>query len=171
MTVTLTRTTPATDHIVRNMFVAYFYDMSQYDDNLIINAHGLPMWLPFGLPGPTTLDECIAFNWWIRDLCECYIIQSDGSPAGFVILLTKQEKLPKGTDYELMDFYIAPKYRRSGIGAQAARLAFDLHHGTWIVYQLERNLPARSFWQTVINHYTNGNYTNLDGGTQQRFQN
>lgn len=43
MTITLTRTSETDRHVVTNMFTAYFYDMDQHDDNLIINAHGLPM--------------------------------------------------------------------------------------------------------------------------------
>lgn len=171
MTIRLTRTTEADRHIVTNMFPAYFYEMSQYDDNLIINDHGLPMWAPFGLPGPRTYDECVRFNWWIRDTCELYVIRVDDRPAGFVIICADRSHLPEGVDLELMDFYIAPKYRRKAIGAQAAAAALNLHQGVWVVYQLERNLPARQFWQRVISAYTGGQYENLDGGTQQRFNN
>lgn len=171
MDITLTRAGDNDRHVVTNMFTAYFYDMSQYDPNLIINQHGLPMWAPSGLPGPRSHEEAVTFNWWIRDRCELYIIRADGWPAGFVIVCADKGVLPEGVDFELMDFYIAPKYRRQGVGRQAARAAFDLHHGTWLVYQLEANLPARRFWQTVIAHYTGGAYENLDGGTQQRFRN
>ena len=48
MKVTLELTNDRTLPIVQNFFLAYFYDMTQYDDNLIINAYGLPMWQPFG---------------------------------------------------------------------------------------------------------------------------
>jgi predicted acetyltransferase len=157
--------------IVRHFFLSYFYDMSQYDDNLIINDAGLPMWEPFGLPGPQTPDECIKFNWWIRDLCQHYIIRVDERPAGFVIICAAKEHLPEGVEYELMDFYITPKYQRNGIGKEAARQALDLFHGNWCVFQLEKNMPARNFWQKVIGEYTSGNFENLDGGTQQRFSN
>ncbi len=46
---------------VRNMFVAYFYDLAPYDPNLVINAFGLPCWEPAltqGSPGPRTAAEC-----------------------------------------------------------------------------------------------------------------
>ncbi len=156
---------------VQNFFLDYFYTMSQYDPQIIINSYGLPMWSPFGLPGPTTSQECIRFNWWIRDICLQYVIMADGQPAGFVIICADQAHLAPGVDYELMDFYITPKYRRQKIGRLAARAAFDLFQGRWQVFQLEQNPPARTFWQSVVGEYTNGNYENLDGGTQQRFQN
>ena len=157
--------------IVKNFFVAFFYDLSQYDDKLIINDFGLPMWEPSGLPGPQTLAECAPFNWWVRDSCFSYIIRADGKPAGFLNILANKTQLAPEVDFELLDFYIAPKYRRQKIGRAAAKAAFELYHGTWQVFELERNLAARSFWQAVINEYTNGHYTNLDDGTQQRFRN
>jgi predicted acetyltransferase len=167
--VTLVRATGADRHIVEHMFVAFFYDLSEYDDNLIINAHGLPMWAPSGGEGPRTYDECVRFNWWIRDRCELWVIRVDGRPAGFTILLRNDSQLPEGVDIELMDFYIAPKFRRKGVGTKAARAAFDLYHGCWLVYQLERNNAARSFWHKVIGAYTGGAYEDLGGGTEQRF--
>lgn len=171
MQVTLKRMTDEDRHVVTNMFTAYFYDLSQYDDNLIINAHGLPTWAPSGGPGPRTHEECVVQNWWIRDQAELYIIRANGNPAGFVIILTSPAHLPPGIEYELMDFYIAPKYRRQGVGRAAAQAAFDLYHGKWVVYQLARNVPARRFWQGVVGDYTGGKFENLQGGIEQRFRN
>jgi predicted acetyltransferase len=156
---------------VKHFFLAYFYDMAQYDPNIGINQFGLPVWLPNGLPGATTPLECVEANWWIRDKCLLYLVVVEGNPAGFVIILADKNQLIPEVDYELMDFYITPKYRRSGVGKIAARLAFDLFQGNWQVFQLELNTPARTFWQGVINEYTNGNFQNLDGGTQQHFSN
>jgi predicted acetyltransferase len=169
--VTLSLTSHADSHVVTNMFTAYFYELAQFDENLIINDHGLPMWAPFGGEGPRTHQECVGFNWWIRDRCELWLVRADGRPAGFTIILRADTNLPEGVDIELMDFYITPKYRRQGVGVQAARAAFDLYHGRWVVYQLERNLAARAFWQQVIGDYTGGAYQNLSEGTEQRFTN
>ncbi len=171
MFVTLKRASQQEMRTIKNFFLDYFYALSQYDDNLIINEAGLPMWKPFGLPGPQTLEESITFNWWIRDTCEHYLIRVDEAPAGFAIILTQKEHLPPGIEYELLDFYITPKYQRQGVGKEAATQTFDLHHGKWVVYELEKNLAARVFWQVVITQYTGGQYENLDDGTQQRFTN
>jgi predicted acetyltransferase len=100
-----------------------------------------------------------------------YLIRVEGNPAGFAIICTDKKHLPKEVDYELMDFYIAPKYRRQGVGKQAAYRALDLYRGRWVVYQLEKNVSARRFWQSVVAEYTNGHYEDLDEGTQQRFTN
>lgn len=175
MEINLTRAGPDEQHVVGNMFTAYFYDLSQYDDHMQINAHGLPVWVlgdEERADAPRTHEECRRFNWWVRDTCELYVVRADGRPAGFVIICAAPaEHMPAGIDYELMDFYIAPKYRRQGLGRQAARLAFDLHRGAWVLYQLERNAPARAFWQRLVGEYTGGRFENHQGGTEQRFRN
>ena len=157
--------------VVRNLFVAFFYDLSAYDPNLVINEYGLPTWAPSGLPGPRTLDECAAFNWWIRDRCSPYLILAGDQIAGFLHVCADREHLPPDVDFELMDFYIAPPFRRQGVGWQAARLIFDAYRGNWRVFELAKNGPALAFWHRRIADYTNDNFQNIDNGTQQRFNN
>lgn len=171
MNVSLHPATPDTLPIVRNLFVAFFYDLSAYDPNLVINEYGLPAWTPSGLPGPRTIEECAASNWWIRDRCLPYLIFANNQIAGFLHVCADREHLPADVDFELMDFYIAPPFRRQGVGWRAARLAFDAHRGNWQVFELAKNAPALAFWHKRIADYTNGNFQNLDGGTQQCFDN
>ena len=171
MNVTIKTAAPDALSIIKNMFTAYFYDMSQYDDGLIINGYGLPHWAAFGLPGPATHEKCVAMNWWIRDRCEALIIRADGNPAGFAFVCADRSHIPPEVDFELLDFYIAPKYRRLGIGKQAAQMIFDGRRGRWQLFELARNLPALAFWHGFLKEYTGGVYENLDEGTQQRFAN
>ena len=169
--VTLAEVTDDTRHVLRNLFTVYFSELSQWDPLVALNEHGLPVWIAFGLPQPRTHDECVTYNWWIRDSCRQYLILADGHPAGFVIINPGPQFLPEGVDYDLLDFFVAHKYRRQGIGRQAARAAFDLSHGQWEVVQLEGNAPAIAFWNGVVAEYTGGRYESLDGGTRQRFGN
>ena len=171
MNVTIEIAAPETLFIVKNMFTAYFYDMSQYDDGLIINVSGLPLWAAFGLPGPKSHEECVAMNWWIRDRCDAIIVRADGVPAGFAFACADKTHIPPEIDFELLDFYIAPKYRRQGVGRQAAGLIFDRQRGKWQLFELACNLPALAFWHGFLKEYTGGIYENLDDGTQQRFDN
>lgn len=157
---------------VLNFFVAYLLDLSRYDDNLILNEHGLPMWEPFGLPGPTTPQECAAFNWWIRGRCLIYVIAvAEDRPAGFAVVCADHEHVPPEIDFEMLDFYIAPKYRGQGVGRAAAGQIFERHRGVWQVLQLARNRPAIDFWHRVIGEITNNDFEILDDGAQQRFSN
>lgn len=43
-------------------------------------------------------------------------------------------------------------------GTQVALSIFEMFRGKWQVAQIESNLPARKFWQQVINGYTHGKY-------------
>lgn len=169
-TITLTAAkTDAERQIVRNLFVGFFADLSQYDENLVVNEYGLPTWKPSGLPGPTTLAECATINWWIRDKCDLYVIRADGTPAGFAIVLADRNHLVPDVEFELMDFYIAPKYRRQGVGSAAARQIFDTRRGAWQLFILEKNEPARRFWRKLVGEYTSGDFQELNGGTEIRF--
>lgn len=105
-------------------FLGFFNELSQYDEQIELNIYGLPTWSPAGIPGPRTVAEFVDINWWIRDTGVQYLILADGNPAGYGLVFTRQSAfdLPEGTDQELFDFYIAPKYRRRGVGEQAAKL-------------------------------------------------
>lgn len=157
--------------IVWHFFLAFFYDLSRYDPNIAIVESGLPHYEPSGNPRPRTFDEFIESNFWVRGGCAQHIIRVDGRPAGYAIMCSSFEHIPPEIDYELLDFYIAPKYRGQGIGRQAARLVFDAHRGAWQVFELATNEPAKTFWLRVIDEYTGGRFENLDEGTQQRFMN
>lgn len=171
MTVELAAVTSATAHVLQNMFSVYFSELSQWDDLVALNQHGLPVWTAFGQPQPRTHAECVAYNWWIRDACLQYLILADSRPAGFVIINAGPGNLPDGVDYDLLDFFVANKYRRQGVGRQAALASFDLFSGHWEVAQLAGNAAAITFWNRVIGDYTGGQYEALDGGARQRFRN
>jgi len=171
MTVSLTEVTNETRHILRNLFTVYFSELSQWDEFVALNEHGLPVWTAFGMTQPRSHDQCADYNWWIRDACAQYLILADNQPAGFVIINAGPGELPTGVDYELLDFFVAHKYRRRGAGCQAARLAFDLFHGRWEVAELAGNAAAVAFWNGVIREYSHGQYDRLDEGVRQRFRN
>ena len=171
MPVTLVLITEETRHILRNMFTVYFSELSAWDDLVDFNEHGLPVWTAFDLPQPRSHDECADYNWWIRDFCELLLIEADGRPAGFVIINVGPQHLPPDVDFEMLDFFVAHKHRRRGVGRQAARLAFDRHRGRWEVAELEGNQAAVAFWNRVVSDYIGGRYERLDEGARQRFTN
>jgi predicted acetyltransferase len=150
MNTRLVLVTPETQHILENFFTPYFFEMSRYDKKLPMNAHGLPIWEDFGGVGPTTHAECVRYNWWIRDETENFLIYVEDLPAGFVLLLRESEHLPPDVKTELVDFYIAPRYRGAHVGTDAARLALTQYNGNWALFTLKDNLPARKFWRRVL---------------------
>ena len=145
--------------------------MSEYDDGIVVNAYGLPVWAGFEGTQPRSHEESVAYNWWIRDSCIPFLIRADGTPAGFVFVNRGPYFLPEGVDYDIQDFFVAAIFRRMGVGRTAARAVFETFRGRWEVVQLARNAPAIAFWNHVIGEYTGGNYERLDDGVRQRFRN
>ncbi|MEZ4767440.1 MAG: hypothetical protein R2844_03335 [Caldilineales bacterium] len=115
MNVTIDLAASETDrNAVRHFFLAFFYDLSRYDPNITIAASGLPHYVPSGNPAPRTFAEFIESNFWVRGDCFQYVLRVDAQPAGYAIVCSNCEHIPPDIDYELLDFYIAPKYRGRG---------------------------------------------------------
>ena len=72
----------------------------------------------------------------------------------------------------MAEFFIAPPWRRRGIGAQAVRLILDRFTGRWLISELLRNESAVRFWRRVVGTYTGGAYQEavVDGEVHQRFE-
>jgi predicted acetyltransferase len=76
--------------------------------------------------------------------------------AGFVLVNTHTLVEPHA--HAIAEFYIAPAFRRGGVGAQAAAQTFAQFPGKWEVAQMATNQSAIQFWRSVIHGVTNGQY-------------
>jgi len=81
------------------------------------------------------------------------LFQVEGEIAGFCLVRQLEEHCRA-----IAEFYVVPRFRRSGVGAQAARTIFGMFVGRWQVGELEKNKPAQKFWRRVIGDYTSGDY-------------
>ena len=63
---------------------------------------------------------------------------------GFVMVRAHDQR------HSIAEFMVLPKYRRQGVGTQAAKACFALHDGTWEVKPAYGSTQAKSFWQHVI---------------------
>lgn len=52
--------------------------------------------------------------------------------------------------HSIAEFMVIPKYRRMGVGRQAAEACFALHDGLWEVKPAYGSESARAFWNQVI---------------------
>jgi predicted acetyltransferase len=83
-----------------------------------------------------------------------FLCRADGRLAGFAIV---DERSRLSGDPEVMDvaeFFVMRKYRRRGVGAACAALAFDLFPRKWEVRQQATNGAATAFWRRAIHLYT-----------------
>ena len=87
-----------------------------------------------------------------------YFIMADDDHAGFVMINPIPEVSDTPTDYSISEFYIAPKYRRSGVGRFAVYKILDMYRGRWQLTRDPRNKNGLHFWNKIIDEYTGGNY-------------
>ena len=70
--------------------------------------------------------------------------------------------LPASLDMEAFDvaeFFVLRRYRRSGVGRRAAFLLWNRFASGWIVRVPEANAIAHRFWARIIAEYSNGVFT------------
>ena len=121
------------------------YDGSQYIDNDIDENAVFPY---------TYFD-----NYFKDNDREAYFIKCNDTLVGFTMLNKHLKVLEKGdNNYSVAEFLIMPRARRHHIGKIAAYKVFDLHKGNYEVQPMDNNPIAKSFWDNVINSYTEGNY-------------
>lgn len=140
---------PATDEqksIVQNMARFYVYDMSKYcghnpnwefPENGLYEAFDLAhFWEPGKFP---------------------FIIRINDELGGFA-LINNMGSTPD-VNWDLGEFFVVGKFQRKGIGRQVAIKIFNQFPGIWEVRQMPDNIPAITFWKSVINDYTKGQFS------------
>lgn len=130
--------------ILANLLEKYDYEFSQYDGRDVNKI---------GLYGYEYLDY-----YWNEDKRWAYFIEVDGKLAGFVMVIDLPEVEGTETDFQLAEFFVMYKYRRSGVGRQAFFQTLDKHKGRWQLRRHPKNIGSVHFWDNVISEYTNGQY-------------
>ena len=104
------------------------------------------------------VDACFNFDsYWSVAGHYPFIIRVDEKLAGFVLINKQGSSL--GIDWHLAEFYIIAKFQGKGIGRQIAHQVLSKFPGVWQVAQTPHNVPAIHFWRSVIQQFTNGEYT------------
>ncbi|UVI33035.1 GNAT family N-acetyltransferase [Paenibacillus spongiae] len=150
------RAQPKDKILIQRMLELYTHDFTEFLD-IDLDENGL-----YGYP---YLDL-----YWIEPGRHPFLIQVSGKLAGFVLVRTiSSDEDPIHT---IAEFFIVRKYRRQGIGKQAALKIFHLFPGRWRVDQVERNFPAQTFWRSVISSFTDGKFIDKveDTKTVQEFK-
>lgn len=124
--------------VLRNLLELYAYDFSEFDQSDVSE---------FGFYGYQYVD-----HYWTEEGRQPFLIRVDQKIAGFVLIRQVNEI------YQISEFFIMKKYRRTGIGKTVAFMIFDRFKGEWKIGQLESNLPAQIFWRKVISEYTHDNF-------------
>ena len=140
--------------VLKNLYTHWRYNRLKYIESgpgSYINDHGV-------IDGDSsrTHDEatqCEDWPWERPGVDFPFLIRADGRLVGFVIVCGKG-RCTRGRDWRVSDFFIANRYRRQGIGRQAALAVFDQLRGRWEIGQLPGDPAAQAFWQRVVGEYT-----------------
>jgi predicted acetyltransferase len=113
-------------------------------------------------------------TFWTDPKRRSFLIRVGAKLAGFALVRDGAHFAGEGW-HEISEFFVLRRYRRQGVGAEAARRMFDRFPGKWEVTELTRNVVAQAFWRQVIGRYTGHRFEELprpDGrGVMQRFDN
>ena len=130
--------------VLRQLLELYCYDFSEYLQT-DVNEHGKFEY--------TYLD-----SYWIDSDRYPYFIKVDGKYAGFVLVNQDFLILKEMDGHAVAEFFVMRRYRDKGVGRYAAKAIFDLHPGPWEISQVMVNKASLTFWEKVVEEYTNGNF-------------
>lgn len=138
-------------------------------DLATLNTGIFPVLGEFGHREPDLLAR-----WFADDRSHPLLILKDDQPAGFALIVRPPVMSPARpvVDHRLSEFFVLRRYRRLGVGRDAAQLIFNRFAGEWEVTEYLRNAGAVSFWRRIISAYTRGTYTEriTDGEVRQQFR-
>jgi predicted acetyltransferase len=83
-----------------------------------------------------------------------FLIRCDSRLAGFALVTLGSPASDDPTVYDVAEFFVLRRYRRVGVGRQAARLLWDRFPGRWFVRVFSRNTKALEFWREVVGAYS-----------------
>ena len=152
MNIELVEATLADKPALANLLELYQYDFTEYTDDDVG---------PDGRFGYRYVDAYFA-----ESDRHAFLIKAGGQLAGFALVRRTTSAAAGGDVFDMAEFFVMRKYRRRGVGAEAARQAFDRFPGRWEVREMAANTPARSFWRRIIADYTSGHFDErrLDDG-------
>ena len=142
MTINIDSAKDARD-VVRNMFACYIHDLSEMAG------------IDVGDDGAFALPASFAAWWDGPDATRRhpFLLRADGKLAGFALVRQIADET-----YDMGEFFVLRKFRRSGLGRQAACALFDRFAGNWEVREMVSNAPAQAFWRRIIGDYTAGDF-------------
>jgi predicted acetyltransferase len=87
-----------------------------------------------------------------------FLIRVGGRLAGFVLIARGSPASDDPDDFDVVEFFVLRRHRRSGVGRRAAFLLWDRFPARWIVRVAEGNQRAVHFWENVITEYSRGTF-------------
>lgn len=115
--------------VLRNLLQLYHHDFSEWTGE-DVTEHG-------------EFTHLYLDHYWTDPDSHPFLIRRAGKWAGFVLVRTLDIN-------DVGEFFILRKYRRAGVGREAAHRTFARFPGEWQVRQLRTNPTATTFWRSVL---------------------
>lgn len=128
--VTVERAAESAKPLVRRLLELNAHDFSEFDGR-DVSEHG-----EFGY---RYLDH----YWTEPDDRQVLLIRYDDLVAGVALVR-------RGVPHEVAEYFILRKFRRRGVGREAARAVLRTWPGRWQTHEVPGNDAAVSFWRTAI---------------------
>jgi len=143
---------PEQRETIANLFQPYTHDFS-----------GFWVGLPEGELGEDGRFQAYPYldSYWTEADREPLLIRVDSKLAGFALINTfAHSGLP--ADFSMAEFFVARKYRRSGVGLAAAVGIIRARPGQWDIAVVRKNLAAQPFWRRVAAEVAAGQVEEMD---------
>jgi len=85
-----------------------------------------------------------------------FFITTGGRIVGFVLATRGSPATTDPTDFDVAEFFVLRRHRRSGIGRNAAFALWRRFPGRLVVRVSEGNRAGLPFWQEVVGEFTGG---------------
>jgi predicted acetyltransferase len=83
-----------------------------------------------------------------------FLIRAGARLAGFALVTRGSPASDDPNDFDIAEFFVLRRYRRSGVGRRAAFLLWNRFAARWTVRVSEGNQKGLRFWANVIAAYT-----------------
>ncbi|MET0794374.1 MAG: GNAT family N-acetyltransferase [Polyangiaceae bacterium] len=142
--ITLDTATPRDATLLANLLELYIHDLSEAFPNIQLGADGR-----FGY-------ERLPLYWSEPKRRYAFLIRCGTRVAGFALITRGSPASDDPDVFDVAEFFVLRRYRRSGVGRRAIVQVWDRFPGQWIVRVSEANTGALPFWGRVIAEYTRG---------------
>jgi predicted acetyltransferase len=147
-TVALDVATSADAELLSNLLELYMHDLSAAFPSIELGANGR-----FGY-------HKLNLYWSEPERRYPFLIRCDGGRTCGFALATRGSPASDDPDvFDVAEFFVLRRYRRTGVGRRAAALLWQRLPGTWIVRVSEGNAGALPFWTSAIAEFTRGDIT------------
>jgi predicted acetyltransferase len=136
--------------LLGNLLELYMHDLSEAFPDIELGTDGR-----FGY-------DTLPLYWSEPDCRFPFLIRYGTRVAGFVLVTRGSPASDDPGVFDVAEFFVIRRHRRSGVGRRAAFLVWDRLPGRWIVRVSEGNTGAVPFWAGVIAEYTRGAATELE---------